>query len=148
MKPTKTKRPFSGPNRAIVGIQTSISMPIPSINEIVVSESVIKILPPRMPPNAVPTQKGSNVPRMKYCHLEISIDELAPSWTRVCRGIRSEGGKMKAIMAIKINPPAVPATAPTNAVTIEAIESPENNQKFIPGMPRKGSFMVSSIVPR
>jgi len=32
-------------------------------------------------------------------------------------------------------------------VTIEAIESPENNQKFIPGIPRKGSFMVSSIVP-
>ena len=69
-------------------------------------------------------------------------------WVTIDRSPSGDFRKMKALIAIKINPPAAPATAPTNAVTIEAIESPENNQKFIPGIPRKGSFMVSSIVAR
>ena len=60
-----------------------------------------------------------------------------PSCTTVCTGITTEGGITTAIIASRINPPAVPVKTPMKAVAKEASVSPANISGPISGVPRK-----------
>ena len=72
------------------GIQTSFNMPTLSIYEIVLYESVKKILPLRIPLIAVPMWRVSNVPRMNYCHLEIRIYGFKHCFTLIGCGVQKK----------------------------------------------------------